>query len=250
MSFYKSISNYYDYIFPFNSKQLEFVKKFVVKDEEKTFKVLDVGCGTGNLAIELANEGFTVSAIDLDIKMIKQAKRKNKLLEGSVNFEIAGMLEMKNHFKCNHFDLLYCFGNTLPHLNNIMEIEFFLRQAATVMEPGAPLLLQLINYDRILDENIQGLSSIENKHIKFDRHYHYESQSKLIEFSTKLYIKKENKSIENSILLYPLRKKELEAILLRSGFIEIEYFGSFAGSSYNNSSVPLIISCTKKRNLL
>lgn len=39
-------------------------------------RVLDAGCGTGRVAIELANRGFTVTGLDIDPAMLDAAHRK------------------------------------------------------------------------------------------------------------------------------------------------------------------------------
>lgn len=43
-------------------------------------RVLDAGCGTGRVAIELAARGFDVVGIDVDPSMLDQARRKAPLL--------------------------------------------------------------------------------------------------------------------------------------------------------------------------
>ena len=45
--FYESIAKVYDYIFPKNRKQLEFVES--IKKINSKEKMLDIGCATGNL---------------------------------------------------------------------------------------------------------------------------------------------------------------------------------------------------------
>ena len=47
MSFYQSISNLYDWIFPFNPHQLEFVMQSIQHHSLEVEQILDVGCGTG-----------------------------------------------------------------------------------------------------------------------------------------------------------------------------------------------------------
>lgn len=44
-------------------------------------KVLDAGCGTGRIAIELARRGHPIVGVDLDEEMLKQARKKAPLLD-------------------------------------------------------------------------------------------------------------------------------------------------------------------------
>ncbi len=53
--FYSSISKYYAEIFPFQMVQLQFVKSRAGEPAGK--QLLDIGCATGELAIQLAKNG-------------------------------------------------------------------------------------------------------------------------------------------------------------------------------------------------
>ena len=117
--FYESIAKVYDYIFPKNRKQLEFIECIEkIKTKEK---ILDIGCATGNLTELLGERTENVIGIDLDRELIKEAKLKNPRLI----FENMNMLEIDKSFEENSFNRIVSFGNTLVHLDNIGEIKVF-----------------------------------------------------------------------------------------------------------------------------
>ena len=49
-------------------------------DEPRVFHVLDAGCGTGRLAVELERRGHIVTAIDLDPDMVERARAKSSAI--------------------------------------------------------------------------------------------------------------------------------------------------------------------------
>jgi SAM-dependent methyltransferase len=51
---------------------------------DRPFAVLDAGCGTGRVAIELARRGVQVSGIDVDPVMIERAREKAPMIPWSV----------------------------------------------------------------------------------------------------------------------------------------------------------------------
>ncbi|MHB1837509.1 MAG: class I SAM-dependent methyltransferase [Solirubrobacteraceae bacterium] len=51
-------------------------------------RVADMGCGTGTLAVLLAQQGYQVTGIDLAPKMIQHARRKARLAAVDVDFTL------------------------------------------------------------------------------------------------------------------------------------------------------------------
>ena len=56
-------------------------------DYNKSFKILDVGCGTGRHSIELAKRGYKITGIDLSESMLQKAKDKAKSYNLDIEFQ-------------------------------------------------------------------------------------------------------------------------------------------------------------------
>ncbi len=238
MAFYKSISEHYDDIFPQNPMQLDFVLKSF--DNTSGLKVLDVGCGTGSLSIALAPHFGKVIGIDPDAKMLDLANEKAGSDQPGLSFLPYGMLDLEKHDIFNNIDVLLCFGNTLVHLGSEEEIQEFLRQAKTTLKPGGKLMIQIIHYDRIFNEKIAGLPTIENDSIKFVRNYHYTDRNAL-DFETILSIKESGEEIRNTISLFPILKDDLISLVQKAGFHDILVYGNFKQDPHLPGSIPLLI---------
>jgi ubiquinone/menaquinone biosynthesis C-methylase UbiE len=239
MSFYEEIAEFYDFIFPFNNAHINFVKSSI-KEPYMAKKILDAGCGTGDLVIALADMGFHAIGIDDDAMMLHKAGEKVKN-ETRSEFTRLDMREIKRYFAAPDFDAVLCFGNTLVHLSGLPEIESFCKQVRAVLKDKGRFLLQILNYDHILDHNIRKLPLIENNIIVFERYYKYDDINNLIEFRTVLTVKESKKIIENTILLYPLRKQELNKALKKAGFTRVLYYGDFDKRELKEDSLPLVV---------
>lgn len=232
--FYHSIAQYYDLIFPVKKQQIAFIQsiKNEIKDGQNW---LDIGCGTGNLIIG-AGSGFDhISGIDLDQEMILIAKSKNP----QIDFKTLNMLDIDTYGE-NIFDLITCFGNTIPHLKNLDEIDLFFQKVRSILKPGGVFAIQIIYYDRILNDKIAGLSTIENDEISFKRAYHHRKDG-LIDFETDLFLKTKKIKMNNCVTLFPVLKQQLEALLIKNGFHDMFFYGGFNQESLGENSVPLII---------
>lgn len=240
MKFYQYIADYYEQIFPLNKMQIDFVGNAVIDSEEKS--LLDIGCGTGSLSIELSKVFKKVTAIDLDISMIEKAVQKN---HKQIDFHVLNMLDIEQVFGQQSFATVICFGNTLVHLESLKSIFSFFIQSRSILEENGKLLLQLINYDNIINNGIGSLPSIENDTIKFVRNYAYHPAKNMIDFETVLTIKKSKQQIKNTIQLYPLRKFEIEELLRKAGFSDWKFYGNFKRDALTENSIPLVIEAVK-----
>lgn len=242
MAFYKSIAPWYDHIFPASPMQLSFTTQQLAELSHK--KILDIGCATGNLSLLLADAGARVSGIDLDTEMIKMAQEKAQN-RPNLTFQVTDMLQIDTQFKPLSLDAVICFGNTLAHILRPGDILSFFSQSATLLKSGGRLLIQIINYDYVLDEGLDGLPTIENDHIKFERHYEFREQDEMINFKTRLTVKSTEHSVTNSVPLHPIRRDFLKKLLQESAFESIQFFGGFDGSTLSERSMPLIVSAQK-----
>lgn len=237
MTFYKEIALAYDYIFPLNALQITFIEKAFPGNAR--LDLLDVGCATGNLSLALAQNNHKVTGIDLDETMIKLAQQKDT--NNSVKFLVQNMVTIDKVFNPQSYDGIICFGNTLVHLPDLETMAVFLKAARFLLKPGGKLLLQLINYNRILDQSLDSLPTINNATIQFIRNYRLLPDKNRIAFETRLTVKENQQQFENTQLLYPLRKEELIELLNDSGFSECQFFGGFGHESWQIDAIPCVV---------
>lgn len=237
MGFYEEISKYYDYIFPTGEEQVKFLKE-VAGNPPKA--VLDIACGTGGYALELARQGYNVTASDLDAEMVRQLSQKVQESEFTISFLQSNMLELQKKLS-DKFNLAFCIGNSVVHLENLLQIKDFLVNAKKLLEADGSLVIQIINFDRILLRDIKSLPTIEDKDIglTFERNYNYDKQNNIIFFNTELSV--EGQIFENEIPLYPLLQDELVDAVTEAGFKKVKLFGDFNGNEYDKYNSFMLV---------
>ncbi len=240
--FYTSISNYYSEIFPYKPLQLQFVKKRLGRFENKS--ILDVGCATGELAFHLAQERANVTGIDLNEDLLKKATEEKQ--HPDLRFKKGNMLNIANDFQPNGFDAVLCFGNTLVHLPDLQSIEKMFKGVFETLKPGGKFLLQILNYDYILDEKVSELPLIETENIKFIRKYIFSDESRHVSFQTELHLKKIGQVITNETKLLALKSSELLHLLTGAGFTNIQFFANFKEETFGGKHLPLVACAEKK----
>ena len=111
---------------------------------DKTARILDIGCGTGRHAIELAKRGYTVTGIDLSDNMLNKAREKaNNADVKTVTFIQADARSL--HFK-EEFELviMVCEGSFPLMETDAMNFEI-LKNAYNALKINGKLIFTTYN---------------------------------------------------------------------------------------------------------
>ena len=236
--FYDSLSSVYDIVFPVNPAATDFLSR----DVHPGSRILDLACGTGTYALALARKGHFVVGIDLDERMIAEAKRKDP--DGAVVFLAGDMLDAGSLCAGRTFDLAYCIGNSFVHLPGREQAAAFLSTVHGLLADGGRFIIQIVNFDRVLANNDVILPTIDRKSdsIILTRRYDIGGDG-CVSFVTELTISGE-KTI-NSVRLLALCSAELTDMLETAGYRVYGVYGGYDGSSFDDRSPALIVKACK-----
>ena len=121
--------------------ECDFIEKEIAGD--RTMAILDIGCGTGRHAIELARRGYRVTGVDLSPSQIEAARTKAAAAGVPVDFRVGDARTLDFHGEFG-LALLLCEG-AFP-LMETDEMNFaILRGAARALPPGGKLILTTLN---------------------------------------------------------------------------------------------------------
>lgn len=237
MDFYSDLSVHFEDIFPLREPKLDLIRKYV----ERGSRVLDIGCSTGELVIALAKDDYECYGTDLNPEMIEKGRQLADSEGVRADFQVGDMRKLKELYQ-EPFAVISCFGNTIVHLNTLEEIRDFFQQVYDLLQPGGSFVFQIVNYDRVLMNEVKRLPTIRNeeKRLTFYREYQYDKEAHLVHFKTRLVVD-DGEEKEHSISLYPLLSKEIEEMVFGVGFSEIEFFGNMKQEAFDPvSSMPLV----------
>jgi len=121
--------------------EVDFVERELQADRSK--RILDIGCGTGRHAIELARRGYCVTAFDLSEGQLRRAREKAAEAGVAVDFQRRDATEP--HFT-RAFDAAIMFCEGAFSLMETDEKNFaVLRHAGAALRPGGKLLLTTLH---------------------------------------------------------------------------------------------------------
>ncbi len=246
MGFYEEIAADYDHLTRFQERLARETKIMIRWIARYHFRsAVDVACGSGLHAIILAQLGVRAVGADLSETMIEQAKRHAAEFQVAVDWVVAAMEDAPPHIK-GTFDAVLCLGNSLPHLLTQGEFETAIRNFAKLLCAGGVVILQLLNYQRIIsrEERIIGIHRHgDTEYIRF-----YDFLPYLIQFNL-LTIKWKPQAATHTLhstCLYPYQADDLTSVLLRHGFREIELFGDMNFQPFDADASPNLVIVAKK----
>ncbi len=239
--FYNSLASDYDSMTRFRDR---------LTTEEQTLErwrgrfrfesALDAACGTGLHAVVLARMGVVTTAADPSRAMLDVARRHAEEEGVLVTFVEADFSSLKTRLS-DRFQAVLVLGNSVPHVIERNELAASLGSLAGVIAPHGILVLQLLNYERILAgrERIVGVNREGDKYfVRF-----YDFLEELVQFNV-LVIAAEGGKISHrltSTVLRPYRLAELVQPLDTAGLRVVDTFGDMSFSPFDPVSSPNLV---------
>jgi glycine/sarcosine N-methyltransferase len=250
--FYDQASGFYDAMTRFKKRQQR--EKDWIKQWRNVYQfnsALDAGCGTGSTALALAQEGIRTTGIDISDNMIKKAG-ENAPRRGISNIEfIASSFEDAGRQINRMFDAIFCLGNSLVHIQPGKTLDKSIQSFAKLLNPGGVLIIQLLNYDKIMknrDRIIDIYREESNEFIRF-----YDFGENILNFNI-LRIDWSREPVQHQLQTtrhYPYREYEIRKQLLKYGISIENIYGNIKMEDYHPETSPnLVIAARKKQDLL
>lgn len=109
-------------------------------------QVLDLGCGYGRHAMELAARGFHVVGLDLSTPLLVRGGEEANRRGLTINFVRGDMRELEFE---NQFDATYCLFSTFGYFDDETNKKT-LQNVAKALKPGGKVLVEILNRDYVI----------------------------------------------------------------------------------------------------
>jgi len=134
---YEQLSDVYDLFWgKWSPDYVSLISETLAGQMPDRVSILDLGCGTGVLAVELARIGYTVVGVDISPQMIVVAENKVTDIP-QVTFKVADMVDFKTSEK---FDCITCTFDSINYLLEPEQLQKFMISASTKLKPGGSFI--------------------------------------------------------------------------------------------------------------
>jgi SAM-dependent methyltransferase len=128
---------------------VSFILKVMEANGINNGHILDVGCGTGNIAIPLSKKGLEVTAVDLSEEMLFVAKEKSETLKATVQFFQQDMRELEG---LGTYDVVISLCDSINYLSDENELNTTFKRVATHLKEDGLFIFDVHSIHKI--ENI------------------------------------------------------------------------------------------------
>jgi SAM-dependent methyltransferase len=225
ISDYDSWALVYDIIYGGYKEDIEFYKKEAKKVDGK---VLEVGCGTGRVYLELLKEGIDIYGIDISKRMLEELKRKAKAMSLIPKVRIGDMRNFK--FKEKFSLIIVPFRTFLYNLTTEDQLKTLKNFKRNLKENGKVILNFFYpDIERMMSfgkESEELIVTDTGEYVVRERSYFVDEINQIIETSVVVYKQGELywKGSYRFALIY---KREFELLLRLAGFRKWEVYGGF-----------------------
>lgn len=126
--------------------EVDFIESEI--NHDKNCRILDVGCGTGRHAIELAKRGYSVTGVDLSVNMLDKAREKATEAGVQVDFQVA---DARNLQFVHKFDLVIMICEGAFPLMETDEMNY------QILECAAHAIKKDSNHSKLIFTTLNGL---------------------------------------------------------------------------------------------
>ena len=215
------------------SRQIDQVEKLV--SPARDLPVLDLACGGGRHAIELARRGYKVVGLDLSETLLEVAREA--AAEEGVEIEFV-------HFDMRAIPFDDTFGTVLNFFTSFGYFEDeednleVLRGIGRALVPGGRFLIDHINREHVLANLVPEDSSVENGRLVTQRRRFVQETGRL---EKRITIEEGGESEEflESVRLYT--RGEFGSLAESAGLQVVDVFGALDGSEFGTESARMVV---------
>ncbi len=142
---YDKLSFYYDELVK-DDQATQAWGNWIMDSVSSPCELLDLACGSAEISLLLAKNGFQVSALDLSQGMIQAAKEKDK--KHKIQFYCQ---DMKNLSNLNTYDVITCLCDSFNYILSKEEVSLFFKEVSMHLKKDGLFFFDTHSLDRLVE---------------------------------------------------------------------------------------------------
>lgn len=246
MESYTGLSQIYDKTIDMDYQKwssfvLEYFKQKDVQTRGK--KLLELGCGTGNMTMKLREIGFDITGLDLSADMLEAAMEKALKKRYKIMFINQNMIDFKMNRK---YDFVFSFCDGYNYLLSERELKNSFTRVYEHLNGDGYFLFDISTEHKL--KNLIGNQTFTRNEDEISYIWDNYLEKDLLEMyitffisEGKLYRRVKEKHVQRA-----WKNEELVKLLEHIGFTEIELFDDYSFNEARSNSLRTVFICKKE----
>lgn len=204
-------------------------------------RILDLACGQGRHAIELARRGYEVTGLDLSPYLLEVARERAEASGLTVRWVLG---DMRQPLDGERFDLILSLFTSLGYFVDAGDDSAVASAAAAMLSRGGRFFVEVVNGERIAEDfQPREWFTVGDAAVMERRSLHRESRRMAVERT----VERGGRFEVNVHVIRLYGPRDLEALLREAGFAHIQLYGDWDGSPASPSSLRVLAIATKEK---
>jgi SAM-dependent methyltransferase len=203
-------------------------------------RILDLPCGQGRHAIELAKRGYDVTAVDLSAFLLGVGRERAATLGVRVRFFQGDMREVLSG---ERFQLVLNLFTSFGYFADAADDRKVAVAAAAMLEPGGRFVVELINGDRLM-RNFQDREWFTVGEATVMERRSLDRQTRVMTVERTVSGPAHSDVNHHAVRLYG--PPEIERLLRDAGFAAVDLYGDWDGSPATQESLRVVAIATTR----
>lgn len=185
---------------------------------DKGSEILDICCGTGQVAGILEEEGYKVTGVDGSMAVLEYA-RENAPKSNFIQ------LDVRNMNLDREFQLVTCLFDSINHLLEAEEVYTVFKNVYNNLKTGGCFIFDVNSQQSSEDVDLSDFSAVEEDSV-FISKGSYDKKNQLITFNVTYFIKENNSWQRADTVIYEryYSERKIKDMLKQAGFKKIQIF--------------------------
>jgi ubiquinone/menaquinone biosynthesis C-methylase UbiE len=173
VSVFENYAKYYDLLYEDKNYKKEacFIDGLIAEYSRKKKNILELGCGTGRHAIELAKMGYKINGIDFSKEMLDGAIKRLENISEKVSSKISFRFgDVRNFRSSKRYDCVVSLFHIVSYMSTNNDIDSMFKTAGKHLKKGGFFLFDCWYGPAVLtDRPEKRIKKLENKDIRVIR---------------------------------------------------------------------------------
>ncbi len=206
------------------------IKKYSGSDDCTDKRLLDLGCGTGNITIPLAQKGYIVTGVDSSADMLKMAAEKSTALGISVDWQqqdLNELLLIDEDGDDMVFDAVIATFDVFNHLTDPEQLQMLFHSLNPLLANDGVLLFDVQTPYKLREYLGSNIYTLHRDDVEYMWENHFDEDSQICSMDITFFLKQENGLYRRETMQQEERVYDLELLQMWLKYSDFDVVGVF-----------------------